>query len=135
MFKKTIKYTDFNGTSREEDYYFHMSVPEVARMEAKLGGMSLPDYAKQLQADQDADLIIQFMENIILTAYGKKSSDGKNFLKGPKIREEFEYSQAYAELFEELILSEEKAGAFAEGVAMQTRKMKATGEDYLQPVE
>ena len=135
MFKKTIKYTDFNGTSREEDYYFHMSVPEVARMEAKLGGMSLPDYARQLQADQDADLIIQFMENIILTAYGKKSSDGKNFLKGPKIREEFEYSQAYAELFEELILSEEKAGAFAEGVAMQTRKMKATGEDYLQPVE
>ena len=126
MFKKTIKYTDFNGTDREEDFYFHVSSHEVVRMEAKLGGRSLETYSKELSANQDMAKMIAFIEDLVLSSFGKKSEDGKNFLKSEVIRKEFEYSQAYAELFEELLTVPESAEKFATGIARQTKKMKET---------
>ena len=126
MFKKTIKYTDFNGTDREEDFYFHVSSHEGVRMEAKLGGRSLETYSKELSANQDMAKMIAFIEDLVLSSFGKKSEDGKNFLKSEEIRKEFEYSQAYAELFEELLTVPESAEKFATGIARQTKKMKET---------
>ena len=125
MFKKAITYVDFNGSERTEDFYFHLSLPEVTRLEASFGGKSLDTYAHQLSADQDMEQMVKFLENIVLMSYGRKTDDGKSFLKTPKIREEFEYSQAYAELFEELLTDPKAAERFAEGIATQTKKMKA----------
>lgn len=122
MFKKKIKYVDFNGAEREEDFYFHMSVPEATRLEARFGGMSLETYAKNLALNQNMEPMIKFIEDIILSSYGQKSSDGRSFIKNDRIREEFEYSQAYAELFEEMLTNPEVAEAFAKGVAAQTKQ-------------
>lgn len=124
MFRKTIKYTDFNGTERTEDFYFHISVQEVARLEAKFKGMSIETYAKTLAANQDMEEMVKFMEELVLSSYGKKSEDGRSFMKSPKLREEFEYSQAYAELFEELLSVPEMAEKFASGIATQTKQLK-----------
>ena len=33
MLKKTIKYTDYNGQQREEDFYFNLNKAELAEME------------------------------------------------------------------------------------------------------
>lgn len=129
MLKKRIKYTDFNGTEREEDFYFHMSSVEVTRFEAKLNGKSIEEYAKELDANKDADKALRFMEDIILNSYGKKSSDGRTFLKTPEIRLEFEYSQAYAELFEDMILNPESAKKFAMGIVEKTK-----GPDNIAPI-
>lgn len=123
MFKKQITYTDFNGTERKEDFYFHMSVQEATRLQAKHNGQPLDIYAKNLAANQNVEEMIKFIEEIMLTSYGKKSDDGKSFVKSPAIRTEFEYSQAYAELFEELLTVPETAEKFAKGVATQTKDM------------
>ena len=41
MLKKSIKYTDYNGVERVEDFYFNLSKAEVAEMELSVdGGMS-----------------------------------------------------------------------------------------------
>ena len=95
-------------------------------MEAKLGGRSLETYSKELSANQDMAKMIAFIEDLVLSSFGKKSEDGKNFLKSEEIRKEFEYSQAYAELFEELLTVPESAEKFATGIARQTKKMKET---------
>lgn len=124
MFKKQIKYVDFHGTERVEDFYFHMSVPEVTRLEASFGGMSIETYAKALSEGKDPEKMIKFIEDIVLTSYGVKSDNGRAFLKTPEIRAEFEYSQAYAELFEELLTKPEVAEKFAMGVATQTKDLK-----------
>ena len=123
MFKKQITYTDFNGTERKEDFYFHMSVQEATRLQAKHNGQPLDVYAKNLAANQDIEEMVHFIEEITLMAYGKKSDDGKSFVKSPAIRTEFEYSQAYAELFEELMTVPETAEKFAKGIATQTKDM------------
>ena len=34
MLKKTITYTDYNGTTRKEDFYFNLTQAEVTELEA-----------------------------------------------------------------------------------------------------
>lgn len=123
MFKKNITYVDFNGQERTEDLYFHMSIVEMTRLEAKLNGTPVDTYAKSLAINQNTDEMVRFIETIILDSYGKKSMDGKSFIKTKANRDEFENSQAYADLFEELLLNPEVAETFAKGIATQTKAM------------
>lgn len=116
MFKHNIKYTDFNGVDRQEDFYFHLSLPEVTRIEAEFG-QSLKDYAESLAGSQNPKDMIAFLERILLTSYGRKTTDGRSFHKSPELQKEFEYSQAYAELFEQLLTDPELARKFGEAVA------------------
>ena len=116
MFKHTITYTDFNNTERTEDFYFHLSLPEVTRLEAEIG-KPLNTYAQEVAANQNMQELLGFIERIVLSSYGRKSSDGKSFIKTPELRQEFEYSQAYAELFEQLLTNPELARKFGESVA------------------
>lgn len=116
MFKQSVTYTDFNGNERTEDFYFHLSLPEVTRIEAKIG-KPIEEYVKELAEDKDMSKLLAFLEEIILNSYGKKTIDGKSFHKSKELREEFEYSQAYAEIFEMLITDPDLARKFGEGVA------------------
>lgn len=116
MFKQSITYNDFNGNERNEDFYFHLSLPEVTRLEAKVG-KPIGEHTKELADNGDTNKLLEFLEEMILNSYGKKTSDGKSFHKSKELREEFEYSQAYAELFEQLIINPDLARKFGEGVA------------------
>lgn len=125
MFKKKIKYTDFNGIVREEEFYFHMSVPEALQLQSGFGGQTLEQYVLSLQSSGSENRMLKFLKMLILESYGEKSEDGKSFIKNQEIKEKFAGSQAYAELFEELILNPESAETFAAGIAHQTKNMKA----------
>lgn len=123
MFKQTIAYVDFNGVERKEDFYFHLSLPEVTRLEAEIG-RPMEQHVKDLVANQDVKTLIDFLEKMILSSYGRKTSDGKSFLKSNELRTEFEYSQAYAELFEMLLTNPDLAKRFGEGVANNGKAAK-----------
>jgi len=116
MYKQAIQYTDFNGVERNEDFYFHLSLPEVTRLEAELG-QSIEEHVKNLVADQDMKALIDFLEKMILNSYGRKTADGKSFYKTKELRLEFEHSNAYAELFEMLLTNPDLAKKFGESVA------------------
>lgn len=115
MLKKTIAYVNFDGEDRTEDFFFHLSTPEITRLQIKLKG-DIGAHAKKLQQTGDMDGMIEFIENLMLSSYGEKTADGKSFIKTKDVREKFEYSQAYAELFEELLTSPQKAQAFGQGL-------------------
>ena len=123
MFKHTVEYVDFNDNERKEDLYFHLSTPEVTRLEAELG-TPVDKYAQELAGNMDMKKLLDFLEKIILTSYGKKTSDGKSFHKSKELREEFEHSQAYAELFEQLLTNPELAQRFGEGVTNKGKNKK-----------
>ena len=89
MFKTEIVYEDFNGESRAEDFYFHMSTPEIIRMEAEVGE-DLEEHIRNLAKDGDAKTLLDFLEKIILGSYGKRTTDGKSFIKSVELRREFE---------------------------------------------
>ena len=115
MLKKTIKYTDYDGNEREEDFYFNLSKAEVTEMElSKEGGMS--EYIKKISATQNAPELIRLFKEIITKSYGEKSLDGKRFIKNKELTEAFIQTEAYSELFVELASNADEAVKFINGI-------------------
>lgn len=123
MFKHTVEYVDFNGNQRKEELLFHLSLPEVTRLQAEIG-KDIKDHVQELVANQDLNELLKFMETMMLNAYGQKTSDGKSFQKSRALRESFEYSQAYAEIFEQMMTNPELAKKFGEKVADDGKQRK-----------
>lgn len=115
MLKKTMTYVDFNGNERTEDYYFHLSNAELMEMEMSTTG-GLTEMIRRIVAEQDAPAIVKTFKDLILKAYGKKSDDGKRFIKNDALREEFSQTEAYSQLFMELATNAEAAAAFVNGI-------------------
>jgi hypothetical protein len=115
VLKKTITYKDFNDEEVSEDFFFHLSKAELVELE-----MSHEDgLAASLQRIVDAEDgkgIIKEFKNIILSAYGQRSPDGKRFVKNQQLRDEFESTEAYSELFMELVTNTDAAIEFVNGV-------------------
>lgn len=118
MLKKTITFTDYNGEKVTEDYYFNLSRAEVMELQLSVNGYKdgFAGYLQELVNSKDVPAISQMFKKIILSAYGVKSPDGKRFIKSQEIRDSFEQTEAYSELFMELIQDGEKCKAFIEGV-------------------
>lgn len=123
MLKKTIKYTDYNGETREEDFYFNLNKAEVTEMElSKQGGLS--EYIKRIVAAQDAPSLVELFKELICKSYGEKSLDGKRFVKSKELTEEFTQTEAYAELFVELASNAEEATKFVNGIMPKNMNVK-----------
>ena len=115
MLKKTITYTDYNGTERTEDFYFNLSKAEVTEMEMGIeGGMT--EMINKIVAAKDSPAIIAVFKNLILKAYGEKSADGKRFIKSDEISAAFSQTEAYSELFMELATDADAAAKFVNGI-------------------
>lgn len=101
MYKKSITYTDYNGVKRTEDFYFNISKGEMAEMELTCPG-GYADKLRRIADSNDMVSIFETFKEILLKAYGRKSDDGKRFIKSEEISKEFEQSEAYSELIFEL---------------------------------
>ncbi len=118
MLKKTITYTDFNDEEVTEELFFHLNKAELIELEMSHDG-GLSEALQRIINAQDGKGIVAEFKKIILGAYGKKSADGKRFVKNAQIREEFESSEAYSELFMELVTDTDAAIAFINGIVPQ----------------
>lgn len=115
MLKKTITYTDYNGNQRTEDFYFNLSKAELMEMEMSTTG-GLTEMVKRIIQTQNTPEILKVFKTIILKSYGVKSDDGKRFIKKADLTEEFEQTEAYSNLFMELLQDEKKAADFINGL-------------------
>lgn len=115
MIKETITYTDFNGGTRTEDFYFNLTKAEIMRMEMSTSG-GLAERINRIIAAQDTPSIIAIFEDLIQKSYGVKTPDGRGFLKRPEDLEAFVATEAYSELFMKLATDSEAAAKFVNGV-------------------
>lgn len=115
MLVKNIKYVDFDGNERSEDFYFNLTKAEVTEMEMSTEG-GLAKMLEKIVAEQDSRRIIEIFKDLILKSYGEKSPDGKRFTKNKEIRDSFSNTEAYSELFMSLATDAEKASAFINGI-------------------
>lgn len=115
MLKRTIKYEDYNGEQREENFFFSLNKAELLRMNmSKRGGMAT--YLQNLADEKDPEKLTKIFEEMILTAYGVKSDDGTRFVKSPEVVADFKNSAAYSELFYELATDTDKFIDFVIGI-------------------
>jgi len=115
VLKKTIKYTDYDGGEREEDFYFNLSKAEITEMEASVdGGMS--EMLKRVVSEKDIKKIVEIFKMILEKSYGKKSPDGRKFVKNEELWADFIQTEAYSKLFIELMSDAEEAKRFINGI-------------------
>lgn len=115
MFKKPITYTDYDGNTVTETFYFNLSKTELLQLEAETPG-GLGASLQRIAETQDFNKIVQEFQRIVLAAYGVRSEDGKRFIKTPAIVEEFKQTAAWDALFFELATKADAATAFVTGV-------------------
>lgn len=115
MLKKTITYTDYNGSSRTEDFYFNLTKAEIMEMELSTAG-GLAGMIEKIVATQDAPSIIKIFKDLVLKAYGEKSADGKRFVKSEELSTAFSQTEAYSILFMELATDADAAQKFVNGI-------------------
>ena len=115
MLKKRVKYTDYDGVEREEDFYFNLSKAEVTEMElSETGGLSA--ILKRIVDEKDSKRIMFMFKDIVLKSFGVKSDDGKRFIKNQELKDGFAQTEAYVEIFMELASNAEAAAAFVNGI-------------------
>lgn len=115
MIKWPITYTDYNGETHTEDFYFNINKAELMDMQLNANG-GYDEYLKTIVARKDYKLLGEEFRNLILLAYGVKSDDGRRFIKSDELREEFKQTEAYVELYMELATNEGAAEKFVNGV-------------------
>lgn len=115
MIKKTMTYTDYNGESRTEDFYFHFTKAEITKMEMSIKG-GLAEKIRRIVAAQDQPAIIEVFEDLIKRSYGVKTPDGRGFVKRAEDLEAFMCTEAYSDLFMELSTDADKAAEFVNGI-------------------
>lgn len=115
MIKKTITYTNYNGDTVTEDFWFNLSKAELTKMELGVhGGFS--EMMNRIIASRDIPSMTEVYDDFIRKSYGVKSMDGKRFIKSKELTEEFCQTEAYSELFMEFIGDTKKAIEFVNGV-------------------
>lgn len=115
MLKKTIEYNDLDGNKVTEDFYFHFSKAELAEMELSMGG-GMRAYLQDIIGSENGGQIIATFKDILSKAYGRRSDDGKSFLKSPEISAHFLGTEAFSKLFMELVTDAQKSAEFITGV-------------------
>ena len=114
MYKKTITYKDYNGDEHTEDFYFNLTQADLLDMEIESNG-----FREMIQRIVDAENnteLFKVFKSIIRRSYGKKSPDGKRFIKSDEIFEEFESSPAYSDFVMSLVLDSTAGLDFVNGI-------------------
>lgn len=101
MLKQKVKYEDFDGNIQDETLYFNLSRMELVALQSRYGKEDMAKYIEKLIEDKDLEKMYELLNDIVLTAYGVRSEDGKRFIKNEQIREEFVQSLAYEALIED----------------------------------
>jgi len=132
MLKKLIKYTDYNGVERQENFYFNLNKAELMEMETEVTG-GMRQLLESIMEKQDIPKIMSAFKTIILKAYGEKSPDGRLFNKSEELSRAFTHTEAYNELYMELLSDANKAAAFI--TALMPEDMRGNNDDkVLTPI-
>lgn len=115
MIRENVKYTDLNGDTRDEDFYFHFSEAELAEMELSTEGGFSAMLDRIIKA-QDIPEITKVFKEILMKSYGEKSQDGKRFIKSKEMTTAFMQTEAYSVLFMRLITNVDNMTKFVNGL-------------------
>ncbi len=124
MLKKTITYTDYDGLERTEEFRFNLTKAELVDMELTTAG-TFSETMKRIIAEKDIIRIAKLFKELLLKSYGVKSDDGKRFVKSQELSEAFSQTEAYSDLYIELLSNPDEAAKFFAEVAPKMDEVSA----------
>lgn len=133
MLKKTMTTVDFGGTERTEDYYFNLTKAEIMEMQLCTDGGFVETVKKIVEAKKQLELTRLF-KKIICASYGVLSPDGRKFVKNQQVLDDFMATQAYSDLYIELLSGDGKAAEdFVNGILPKNLTNEAAKAPVSQP--
>lgn len=118
MITKDITYTNVLGNEVTKKFYFGLTKVEALRLEAdwyQWGGVE--GRYEILSTGEDAKFIMESLEELILRSYGER--EGDEIRKSQDLRDQFWASEAYSELFMNLLTNDDPewdANVFMRGI-------------------
>lgn len=137
MFKKKLKYVDFLGVEREEDYYFNLTEQELVEMQLTTEG-GYTELINKIVAAKDTAELSKLFKTLLDKSYGALSPDGRKFMKSEAILADFQATRAYSDIYMSLV-SDPTGNAAAEFFdkvlpeKLQQNAKPATAEIAVQP--
>lgn len=116
MLKKAITFTDFEGATRTETFYFNLSEVEIAEMALlhENGPEGAAEFFKDLGDSKDPKKILPAVKNIIALSVGERVGEFGFNKQG--VADWFMSSPAFNELFMELMQGGPKVVEFFQGI-------------------
>lgn len=129
VLKKTIRYVDFNGNQQAEDFYFHISKRElvILNLDSRHPDGKAGEWT-DLIASGNGGKIMKVMDDLIVSSYGRRSEDGKTFLKKESFLDEFRGHAAYDVLYMELVTNADAASKFFNAIVPADLVKQANAE-------
>nr|DAE42930.1 MAG TPA: hypothetical protein [Caudoviricetes sp.] len=106
MIKQHVSYEDYDGNKVEKDLWFHLNKSDLAKMSLGFDN-GLIDGLTELQKKGDKKAVAEFIDNLLVNAYGVRKPGSDVFLKTPEIKEDFQYSLAHDEILMMLLGGED----------------------------
>lgn len=131
MLKRTFTYTGPDGNEHKDTWYFSLSKADLLKLNmGSFGG--LEDLMKRLVREDRPKEIVDMFESMILSSVGEKSPDGRRFIRSKEIQEDFYQTDAYSQLFCELVQSGEKLKEFILSVVPDDVRQQVAAADAAQ---
>ena len=121
MYELPIKYTDYNGIDREEIFMFNMTEAEIQEMNLSVNG-GMAALMVQIANTRDTATLVKIFKDMILKAYGQKSTNGKR-------------CPAYSELFMKLSTDNVAAAKFLKSILPKKIQDEIKMEDAQKEAE
>lgn len=115
MISWPITFTTYNREKLTETFMFNLSKAELIKMQFDVNG-AFSQYIERITNERNLKQLGEEFTKLILNSYGKKSDDGRRFLKSDELREEFAQSEAYSELLVQLLSDSDAAARFMKGI-------------------
>lgn len=106
MIKQHVSYEDYDGNKVEKDLWFHLNKSDLAKMSLGFDN-GLIDGLTELQKKGDKKAVAEFIDNLLVNAYGIRKPGSDVFLKTPEVKEDFQYSLAHDEILMMLLGGED----------------------------
>lgn len=110
MLKKTMTYVNLDGHQVTEDFYFNLTKAELVKIHM-IEGEGFQEYLQNIVKSGNGKEIIETFDKILELAYGERTPDGK-FQKSGRGWETFRATEAYSDIFMEIVTEEGKAAEF-----------------------
>ncbi len=112
MYERTFELETFNGEKVKKKFYFQLNKAETIKWLTTNEGCTLDKLLEQLvRADRGRDIIDHF-DKLIYLSCGEPSADGLRFIKTEEAKNRFMETDAYSQLFMELVSDAKAAGDF-----------------------
>lgn len=134
MYIVPITFTDYDGETHTENFYFNLNKAEVLQMQVSQKG-GLAYFIRQIIKEKDYNTLSNMWKNIILKSYGVKSPDGRRFIKSEELSREFEQTEAFVELFTKLALDAKAAAEFMNKIVPEDLAVDLNNVDFDNPEE